>query len=188
MFSGQANPQAFILCHSLCRFLQVSWLCCKFRQSSGYLLQTTRRGRRTSSACPTAARLWPRLWACLRPSWSSGRAGGGEGPSGWPERGEGNAPLVGWAWAGGGGHLLLLDRLTNRLPRKKRINGNCLPAVLTCGVCQLQVGNRPNQLAVLFPVAHCSMGMSGDFEQAVEMGSTNVRVGSTIFGARVYKS
>lgn len=29
-----------------------------------------------------------------------------------------------------------------------------------------------------------SMGMSGDFEQAVEMGSTNVRVGSTIFGVR----
>ncbi|GBG90890.1 hypothetical protein CBR_g51397 [Chara braunii] len=35
---------------------------------------------------------------------------------------------------------------------------------------------------------HCglSMGMSGDFEQAVEMGSTNVRIGSTIFGARDY--
>lgn len=31
-----------------------------------------------------------------------------------------------------------------------------------------------------------SMGMSGDFVQAVAMGSTNVRVGSTIFGARVY--
>lgn len=31
-----------------------------------------------------------------------------------------------------------------------------------------------------------SMGMSGDFEQAIEMGSTNVRVGSTIFGARSY--
>jgi len=31
-----------------------------------------------------------------------------------------------------------------------------------------------------------SMGMSGDFEQAIEMGSTNVRVGSTIFGAREY--
>lgn len=29
-----------------------------------------------------------------------------------------------------------------------------------------------------------SMGMSGDFEHAVEMGSTNVRVGSSIFGAR----
>ena len=31
-----------------------------------------------------------------------------------------------------------------------------------------------------------SMGMSGDFEAAIEMGSTNVRVGSTIFGARSY--
>ena len=31
-----------------------------------------------------------------------------------------------------------------------------------------------------------SMGMSGDFEQAIEMGSDNVRVGSTIFGAREY--
>jgi pyridoxal phosphate enzyme (YggS family) len=31
-----------------------------------------------------------------------------------------------------------------------------------------------------------SMGMSGDFEQAIKMGSTNVRVGSTIFGARNY--
>jgi PLP dependent protein len=31
-----------------------------------------------------------------------------------------------------------------------------------------------------------SMGMSGDFEQAVQMGSSNIRVGSTIFGARDY--
>uniref|UniRef100_A0A7S3P5G3 Pyridoxal phosphate homeostasis protein n=1 Tax=Amphora coffeiformis TaxID=265554 RepID=A0A7S3P5G3_9STRA len=31
-----------------------------------------------------------------------------------------------------------------------------------------------------------SMGMSGDFVQAIEKGSTNVRVGSTIFGARNY--
>ncbi|EGD82438.1 alanine racemase [Salpingoeca rosetta] len=31
-----------------------------------------------------------------------------------------------------------------------------------------------------------SMGMSSDFEHAIEMGSTNVRVGSTIFGARHY--
>ncbi|KAI4295947.1 hypothetical protein L6164_035940 [Bauhinia variegata] len=31
-----------------------------------------------------------------------------------------------------------------------------------------------------------SMGMSGDFEQAIELGSTNVRIGSTIFGAREY--
>ena len=31
-----------------------------------------------------------------------------------------------------------------------------------------------------------SMGMSGDFEAAIERGATNVRVGSTIFGARDY--
>jgi len=30
------------------------------------------------------------------------------------------------------------------------------------------------------------MGMSGDFELAIECGSTNVRVGSKIFGARDY--
>ena len=32
-----------------------------------------------------------------------------------------------------------------------------------------------------------SMGMSGDYEAAIACGSTNVRVGSSIFGARVYK-
>uniref|UniRef100_A0A4W4HTF8 Pyridoxal phosphate homeostasis protein n=2 Tax=Electrophorus electricus TaxID=8005 RepID=A0A4W4HTF8_ELEEL len=31
-----------------------------------------------------------------------------------------------------------------------------------------------------------SMGMSADFEHAIEVGSTNVRVGSTIFGTREY--
>jgi pyridoxal phosphate enzyme (YggS family) len=33
-----------------------------------------------------------------------------------------------------------------------------------------------------------SMGMSGDYELAIEYGSTNVRVGSSIFGAREYKT
>ena len=31
-----------------------------------------------------------------------------------------------------------------------------------------------------------SMGMSGDFETAIARGSSSVRVGSTIFGARDY--
>ncbi|KAL3148057.1 hypothetical protein ABBQ38_014343 [Trebouxia sp. C0009 RCD-2024] len=31
-----------------------------------------------------------------------------------------------------------------------------------------------------------SMGMSGDFEEASAAGSTNIRVGSTIFGKRDY--
>jgi len=33
-----------------------------------------------------------------------------------------------------------------------------------------------------------SMGMSGDFEAAIQAGATNVRVGSTIFGARDYSN
>jgi uncharacterized pyridoxal phosphate-containing UPF0001 family protein len=28
------------------------------------------------------------------------------------------------------------------------------------------------------------MGMSGDFETAIELGATNVRIGSAIFGGR----
>ena len=31
-----------------------------------------------------------------------------------------------------------------------------------------------------------SMGMSNDYEEAIKMGSTNIRVGSSIFGARNY--
>ena len=33
-----------------------------------------------------------------------------------------------------------------------------------------------------------SMGMSNDYEEAIRMGSTNVRVGSSIFGARNYST
>ena len=33
-----------------------------------------------------------------------------------------------------------------------------------------------------------SMGMSGDYELAIQHGSTNVRVGSAIFGEREYKA
>ncbi|GAV61246.1 Ala_racemase_N domain-containing protein [Cephalotus follicularis] len=42
--------------------------------------------------------------------------------------------------------------------------------------------------ALGMPEEQCelSMGMSNDFEQAIECGSTNVRIGSTIFGAREY--
>ncbi|XP_047094279.1 pyridoxal phosphate homeostasis protein-like [Lolium rigidum] len=43
-----------------------------------------------------------------------------------------------------------------------------------------------NELGIPEEQCELSMGMSADFEQAIEMGSTNVRVGSTIFGAREY--
>ncbi|MDB5537432.1 MAG: YggS family pyridoxal phosphate-dependent enzyme, partial [Devosia sp.] len=34
-------------------------------------------------------------------------------------------------------------------------------------------------------VAQLSMGMSGDFETAIAMGATHVRVGSALFGYRL---
>ena len=43
-------------------------------------------------------------------------------------------------------------------------------------VCR-DIGLRTDQVEL-------SMGMSANFEQAIPNGSTNVRVGSTIFGAR----
>ena len=46
-------------------------------------------------------------------------------------------------------------------------------------VCK-EVGLRADQVEL-------SMGMSADFEQAILNGSTNIRVGSTIFGVRVKK-
>ncbi|XP_074577063.1 uncharacterized protein LOC141833499 [Curcuma longa] len=43
-----------------------------------------------------------------------------------------------------------------------------------------------NTLGIPEDQCELSMGMSGDFEQAIAMGSTNVRIGSTIFGPREY--
>lgn len=42
------------------------------------------------------------------------------------------------------------------------------------------------KLASNVGVEKLSMGMSGDFETAIEMGATSVRVGSALFGARDY--
>ena len=36
-------------------------------------------------------------------------------------------------------------------------------------------------------VEKLSMGMSGDYDVAVEMGATSIRVGSALFGERDYK-
>jgi len=36
-------------------------------------------------------------------------------------------------------------------------------------------------------MAHLSMGMSGDFEVALEEGATMVRIGTALFGARGLK-
>ncbi|XP_068658161.1 uncharacterized protein [Aristolochia californica] len=53
----------------------------------------------------------------------------------------------------------------------------------TLATCQTEVCKA---LGINEEQCELSMGMSGDFEQAIEMGSTNVRIGSTIFGPREY--
>ncbi|RWW35670.1 hypothetical protein BHE74_00059382, partial [Ensete ventricosum] len=54
----------------------------------------------------------------------------------------------------------------------------------TLSICRAEVCK---ELEIPEEQCELSMGMSADFEQAIEMGSTNVRIGSTIFGAREYK-
>ena len=49
--------------------------------------------------------------------------------------------------------------------------------------CRVQVADFTNRPIESFQL---SMGMSGDFEEAIARGATSVRVGSTIFGARNY--
>ena len=41
-----------------------------------------------------------------------------------------------------------------------------------------------NKIAARNDIKILSMGMSSDFEIAIELGATHVRVGSAIFGAR----
>lgn len=76
-------------------------------------------------------------------------------------------------------HLRLAGLMTIGMPdySSRPENFECLKK------CREQVANV---LGVQEQSLELSMGMSGDFVQATEMGSTNIRVGSTIFGARDY--
>jgi hypothetical protein len=59
---------------------------------------------------------------------------------------------------------------------------SCLEALATCrDEVATALGMEAKDLGL-------SMGMSGDYEVAIANGSTNVRVGSTIFGARDYSN
>lgn len=76
-------------------------------------------------------------------------------------------------------HLRVAGLMTIGMPdySSRPENFECLRA------CRKEVAQT---LGVPEDALELSMGMSGDFEAAIEMGSTNVRVGSTIFGARDY--
>ena len=43
---------------------------------------------------------------------------------------------------------------------------------------------RLHELAAPFALPHLSMGMSHDFEAAIEEGATHIRVGTALFGKR----
>ena len=58
----------------------------------------------------------------------------------------------------------------------------CLDKLVSCR------GEAADALGVSEDLLDLSMGMSGDYEVAIQKGSTNVRVGSTIFGARDYSN
>eukprot|EP00588_Corethron_pennatum_P008839 CAMPEP_0194274120 /NCGR_PEP_ID=MMETSP0169-20130528/7283_1 /TAXON_ID=218684 /ORGANISM="Corethron pennatum, Strain L29A3" /LENGTH=333 /DNA_ID=CAMNT_0039017235 /DNA_START=15 /DNA_END=1016 /DNA_ORIENTATION=- len=59
---------------------------------------------------------------------------------------------------------------------------SCFDVLASCRVA------TAGELGVPEEALELSMGMSGDFEEAIRRGATNVRVGSTIFGARDYSN
>ncbi|XP_066246501.1 pyridoxal phosphate homeostasis protein [Euwallacea similis] len=59
------------------------------------------------------------------------------------------------------------------------------PDFLSLIKCRDEVCKR---LGLDWKEVELSMGMSNDFDKAIEMGSTNVRVGQLIFGERQYKN
>ncbi len=50
----------------------------------------------------------------------------------------------------------------------------------------IKLFKKCRHLADALKLGDCSMGMSGDWEEAVKAGSTWLRIGSTIFGNRTY--
>lgn len=62
--------------------------------------------------------------------------------------------------------------------------GACVCVCVQClRECRTRVASA---LGVADDALGLSMGMSADYAEAIALGSTNVRVGSTIFGARNY--
>lgn len=90
---------------------------------------------------------------------------------------------------------------TGEEPQKSGVAPRDLPALLAaCAECGLPVGGLMavppaddppalhfallKKLAARHGLAELSMGMSGDYEEAIALGATCVRVGTALFGAR----
>jgi len=60
----------------------------------------------------------------------------------------------------------------------------CIPPAVETAEASRPWFKRLRDLRDAAGLEHCSMGMSGDFEVAIEEGATMVRVGTAIFGPR----
>ncbi|MBI1725664.1 MAG: alanine racemase, partial [Candidatus Rokubacteria bacterium] len=77
----------------------------------------------------------------------------------------------------------LLDAMTGC--RNLDVRGlMCIPPVAESVEASRPWFRRLRELRDASGLEHCSMGMSGDFEVAIEEGATMVRVGTAIFGPR----
>jgi pyridoxal phosphate enzyme (YggS family) len=77
----------------------------------------------------------------------------------------------------------LLDAITGC--RNLDVRGlMCIPPVTESAEASRMWFRRLRELRDAAGLEHCSMGMSGDFEVAIEEGATMVRVGTAIFGPR----
>ena len=77
----------------------------------------------------------------------------------------------------------LLDAITGC--RNLDVRGlMCIPPVAESAEASRPWFKRLRELRDASGLEHCSMGMSGDFEVAIEEGATMVRVGTAIFGPR----
>ena len=77
----------------------------------------------------------------------------------------------------------LLESLT-ALPNLEVRGLMCIPPAAETADASRPWFKRLRELRDAAGLEHCSMGMSGDFEVAIEEGATMVRVGTAIFGPR----
>jgi pyridoxal phosphate enzyme (YggS family) len=87
----------------------------------------------------------------------------------------------------GGVHPAELTRLLDALGALPNLDVRglmCIPPVEEAAEASRPWFKRLRDLRDVAKLEHCSMGMSGDFEVAIEEGATMVRVGTAIFGPR----
>jgi len=87
----------------------------------------------------------------------------------------------------GGVHPAELKRLLDSITGLKGLEVRglmCIPPATDSLEASRRWFRRLRELRDAVGLEHCSMGMSGDFEVAIEEGATMVRVGTAIFGPR----